>query len=147
MPSITMPPASHVAPEGDANGGHSLSDSPPQPRGTRGVMTEVAAGIVNWRHYGRDFWLCALVLFLVELGCAILVAPSPQLLEMAVCRKYYETAGSSGDDIPPVDRCKGSEVQVQLSIVLTTLSALSMLAGEDPDSISRGGPLGFFATR
>jgi hypothetical protein len=84
---------------------------------------------------------------LVELGCAILVAPSPQLLEMAVCRKYYEMAGSSGDDIPPVDRCKVSEVQVQLSIVLTILSALSMLAGEDPNSISRGCPPGFSATR
>jgi hypothetical protein len=110
-----------------------IADDAPRPGETTrsGRFGHVAAIIAHWRHYGRDFRLCALVLFLVELGCAILGAPSPQLLEMAVCRRYFGASQLSADTITLTDRCKLPEVQVQLSIVLATLSSLSMLAGEE----------------
>src|SRR6478735_6061816 len=44
--------------------------------------------IKGFRQYPMNFWLCTLLLFLVELGCAILAAPSPMLLETAVCRHH-----------------------------------------------------------
>jgi hypothetical protein len=106
-----------------------------RPRETSGGFGHVVASIAHWRHYGKQFWLSALVLFLVELGCSILGAPSPQLLEMAVCRKYPGTPQLSGDATPSANRCKLPEVQVQLSVLLTTLSSLSMFGGEESQAV------------
>lgn len=65
-------------------------------------------------------------MFLVEFGCAVLGAPSPRLLEIAICRDYYshQKARISAED------CKIQEVQVQLGFVLTALSTYSILAGQ-----------------
>ncbi|KAI0111105.1 major facilitator superfamily domain-containing protein [Nemania sp. FL0031] len=70
-----------------------------------------------------DFWLCTALMFLVEFGCAILGAPSPRLLEMVVCRDYYQKNGiiSNSQD------CKVQEVQMGLGFVLTVLSTCSVL--------------------
>ncbi|KAK2591796.1 hypothetical protein QQS21_010497 [Conoideocrella luteorostrata] len=67
-------------------------------------------------------------LFLVEFGSAILGAPSPRLLEIAVCRDYFAREGQFYDQDPPEDVCKISEVQLQLSWLLTVLSTLSVFA-------------------
>lgn len=88
-------------------------------------------GALGVRHYPPDFWLCTLELFLVALGCAILGAPSPRLLEAAVCRQYLQRDGRTHDGDPPNEVCKSSEVQVQLALVLTVLSTLSTLAGKN----------------
>ncbi|KAI0873288.1 major facilitator superfamily domain-containing protein [Hypoxylon argillaceum] len=71
-----------------------------------------------------DFWLCTMLMFLVEFGCAVLGAPSPRLLEMIVCREYYQRSHST----PTSEDCKIKEVQVQLGFVLTVLSTCSILA-------------------
>ncbi|KAI1754231.1 major facilitator superfamily domain-containing protein [Xylaria castorea] len=74
--------------------------------------------------FSIDFWLCTLLMFLVEFGCAILGAPSPRLLEMVVCEDYYRKNGNT----PTQGDCKIQEVQVQLGFLLTALSTLSVLA-------------------
>ncbi|KAI1739703.1 major facilitator superfamily domain-containing protein [Xylaria scruposa] len=74
--------------------------------------------------FSVDFWLCTMLMFLVEFGCAILGAPSPRLLEMAVCEDYYRNTGNA----PTLRDCKIQEVQIQLGFLLTALSTFSVLA-------------------
>ncbi|KAI1127256.1 major facilitator superfamily domain-containing protein [Nemania abortiva] len=71
-----------------------------------------------------DFWLCTALMFLVEFGCALLGAPSPRLLEMAVCRDYYQKS----ENVSSPHDCKTQEVQIRLGFVLTVLSTCSILA-------------------
>lgn len=73
-----------------------------------------------------DFWLCTCLMFLVEFGCAVLGAPSPRLLEIVVCREYYQQIGGS---LTQQD-CKIQEVQERLGFVLTFMSTCSILAGQ-----------------
>ncbi|KAJ8132245.1 hypothetical protein O1611_g1377 [Lasiodiplodia mahajangana] len=70
-----------------------------------------------------DFWLCTALMFLVEFGCAILGAPSPRLLELAVCRDYYQ----KNNIILNSRDCKVPEVQLRLAFGLTVLSTCSVL--------------------
>lgn len=65
-------------------------------------------------------------MFLVELGCAVLGAPSLRLLEIAVCRDYY----SHQKGTTPAQDCKIQEVQMQLGFAITALSTCSILAGQ-----------------
>ncbi|KAI0857414.1 major facilitator superfamily domain-containing protein [Xylaria cubensis] len=74
--------------------------------------------------FSIDFWLCTMLMFLVEFGCAILGAPSPRLLEMAVCEDYYR----NNSNTPTQGDCKIQEVQLQLGFLLTALSTFSVLA-------------------
>ncbi|KAI1350597.1 major facilitator superfamily domain-containing protein [Xylaria sp. FL0043] len=71
-----------------------------------------------------DFWLCTTLMFLVEFGCAVLGAPSPRLLEIVVCREYYEKHGNTTIH----QDCKTQEVQARLGFILTVLSTCSVLA-------------------
>ncbi|KAI8630194.1 hypothetical protein F5Y19DRAFT_474578 [Xylariaceae sp. FL1651] len=64
-------------------------------------------------------------MFLVEFGCAVLGAPSPRLLEIAVCRDYYRVTPSVSVQ---QEDCKVQEVQVRFGFVLTVLSTCSILA-------------------
>ncbi|KAI0423537.1 major facilitator superfamily domain-containing protein [Xylaria sp. FL1042] len=70
-----------------------------------------------------DFWLCTTLMFLVEFGCAVLGAPSPRLLEIVVCREYYEENGNTSIQ----QDCKTQEVQARLGFLLTVLSTCSIL--------------------
>lgn len=83
----------------------------------------------GFRQYPMNFWLCTLLLFLVELGCAILAAPSPMLLETAVCRHHVENKGQPLNGEPTDEFCRSKEVQVHFAFVITVLSTLSTLAG------------------
>ncbi|KAI3316738.1 major facilitator superfamily domain-containing protein [Xylariaceae sp. AK1471] len=74
-----------------------------------------------------DFWLCTTLMFLVEFGCALLGAPSPRLLEIAICRDYYRTNSVT---LIQEEDCKTQEVQLKLGFVLTVLSTCSILAGK-----------------
>ncbi|KAI1358088.1 major facilitator superfamily domain-containing protein [Xylaria arbuscula] len=71
-----------------------------------------------------DFWLCTWLMFLIEFGCAVLGAASPRLLEIVVCREYYQ---GSGDSLIQQD-CKTQQVQERLGFVLTVMSTCSILA-------------------
>lgn len=83
----------------------------------------------GFRQYPISFWLCTLLLFLVELGCAILAAPSPMLLETAVCRHHFEKDRQLLNEEPTDEFCRSKEVQVHFAFVITVLSTLSTLAG------------------
>ncbi|KAI1060691.1 hypothetical protein LB506_007401 [Fusarium annulatum] len=83
----------------------------------------------GFRQYPINFWLCTLLLFLVELGCAILAAPSPMLLETAVCRHHFEKDKQLLNGEPTDEFCRSNEVQVHFAFVITVLSTLSTLAG------------------
>ncbi|KAI0975626.1 major facilitator superfamily domain-containing protein [Xylaria arbuscula] len=61
-------------------------------------------------------------MFLVEFGCAVLGAPCPKLLEIIVCRKYYQDNGNAFIQ----QACKMREIQVRLGFVLTVLSTCSI---------------------
>ncbi|KAI0521649.1 major facilitator superfamily domain-containing protein [Xylaria bambusicola] len=74
--------------------------------------------------FTADFWLCTILMFLVEFGCAVLGAPSPRLLEIVVCREYYDENGGS---LTQRD-CKIQEVQMRLGLMLTVLSTCSIFA-------------------
>ncbi|CVL01700.1 uncharacterized protein FMAN_07899 [Fusarium mangiferae] len=82
----------------------------------------------GFRQYPINFWLCTLLLFLVELGCAILAAPSPMLLEIAVCRHHFEKDKQLLNGEPTDEFCRSNEVQVHFAFVITVLSTLSTLA-------------------
>ncbi|KAK2130076.1 hypothetical protein NOF04DRAFT_1276145 [Fusarium oxysporum II5] len=84
--------------------------------------------IKGFRQYHVNFWLCTLLLFLVELGCAILAAPSPMLLETAVCRRHFEKDRQLLNGEPTDEFCRSKEVQVHFAFVITVLSTLSTLA-------------------
>ena len=85
--------------------------------------------IKGFRQYPMNFWLCTLLLFLVELGCAILAAPSPMLLETAVCRHHFKKDRQLLNGEPTDEFCRSNEVQVHFAFVITVLSTLSTLAG------------------
>ncbi|VTT84417.1 unnamed protein product [Fusarium fujikuroi] len=82
----------------------------------------------GFQQYPINFWLCTLLLFLVELGCAILAAPSPMLLETAVCRYHFEKGRQLLNGEPADEFCRSKEVQVHFAFVITVLSTLSTLA-------------------
>ncbi|KAK2934042.1 Major facilitator superfamily [Fusarium oxysporum f. sp. vasinfectum] len=84
--------------------------------------------IKGFRQYPMNFWLCTLLLFLVELGCAILAAPSPMLLETAVCRHHFKKDRQLLNGEPTDEFCRSNEVQVHFAFVITVLSTLSTLA-------------------
>ncbi|ENH66193.1 hypothetical protein FOC1_g10008220 [Fusarium oxysporum f. sp. cubense race 1] len=84
--------------------------------------------IKGFRQYHVNFWLCTLLLFLVELGCAILAAPSPMLLETAVCRHHFEKDRQLLNGEPTDEFCRSNEVQMHFAFVITVLSTLSTLA-------------------
>ncbi|QGI64874.1 hypothetical protein CEK27_008845 [Fusarium fujikuroi] len=92
----------------------------------------------GFQQYPINFWLCTLLLFLVELGCAILAAPSPMLLETAVCRYHFEKGRQLLNGEPADEFCRSKEVQVHFAFVITVLSTLSTLAGmQDQNSAPR----------
>ncbi|KAI3584598.1 hypothetical protein IWW34DRAFT_800568 [Fusarium oxysporum f. sp. albedinis] len=93
------------------------------------VLTSAMDYIKGFRQYHVNFWLCTLLLFLVELGCAILAAPSPMLLETAVCRHHFEKDRQLLNGEPTDEFCRSNEVQVHFAFVITVLSTLSTLAG------------------
>lgn len=79
-----------------------------------------------------EFWLCCSLMFLVQLGCAILGAPSPKLLEMSVCREYlknHEPDSIPSDGNIPESTCKTDVIQGQFVFLLTAISALTNLVG------------------
>ncbi|KAJ0140513.1 Endo-1,3(4)-beta-glucanase [Fusarium oxysporum f. sp. albedinis] len=92
------------------------------------VLTSAMDYIKGFRQYHVNFWLCTLLLFLVELGCAILAAPSPMLLETAVCRHHFEKDRQLLNGEPTDEFCRSNEVQVHFAFVITVLSTLSTLA-------------------
>ncbi|EXL97082.1 hypothetical protein FOIG_10767 [Fusarium odoratissimum NRRL 54006] len=92
------------------------------------VLTSAMDYIKGFRQYHVNFWLCTLLLFLVELGCAILAAPSPMLLETAVCRRHFEKDRQLLNGEPTDEFCRSKEVQVHFAFVITVLSTLSTLA-------------------
>lgn len=93
------------------------------------VLTSAMDYIKGFRQYHVNFWLCTLLLFLVELGCAILAAPSPMLLETAVCRHHFEKDRQLLNGELTDEFCRSNEVQVHFAFVITVLSTLSTLAG------------------
>ncbi|EXK40215.1 hypothetical protein FOXG_20289 [Fusarium oxysporum f. sp. lycopersici 4287] len=92
------------------------------------VLTSAMDYIKGFRQYHVNFWLCTLLLFLVELGCAILAAPSPMLLETAVCRHHFEKDRQLLNGELTDEFCRSNEVQVHFAFVITVLSTLSTLA-------------------
>lgn len=92
-----------------------------------------SAAQVGTKKYSLDFWSCSLIMFLVELGCAILGAPSPRILEMAACRQYFEhhdpKAIPSNGNIPESD-CKNAQIQHSFTFMMTVLSTCTSLTGE-----------------
>lgn len=64
----------------DDHNGHATKDK------TRDLEAASSQGVVTH----LDLWWCFLIMFLVQLGCAVLGAPSPRLLDMIVCREYLE---------------------------------------------------------
>ncbi|KAJ2895032.1 uncharacterized protein MKZ38_006987 [Zalerion maritima] len=78
--------------------------------------------------YPKNFWLGCAVLLLVEFGCSILGAPSPRLLEEAVCREYFRDSDELSHGDPTEAACKQPEVQVQLGFLITALSVASIIA-------------------
>jgi hypothetical protein len=93
------------------------------------LQTSAIDYIRGFQQYHMNFWLCTLLLFLVELGCAILAAPSPMLLETAVCRYHFEKDRQLLNGEPTDEFCRSKEVQVHFAFVITVLSTLSTLAG------------------
>jgi hypothetical protein len=80
-----------------------------------------------------NFWSYSVMLFLLQPSCAILSAPSPRLLEMAVCRQYFESHDPKG--IPPdgnirESSCKGPEIQRTFVFMLSAISMCTNLAGD-----------------
>ncbi|KAH7164100.1 hypothetical protein DER46DRAFT_684113 [Fusarium sp. MPI-SDFR-AT-0072] len=98
-------------------------------RRIRLLPTSATEYVKGFRQYHMNFWLCTLLLFLVELGCAILAAPSPMLLETAVCRHHFEKDRRFLNGEPTDEFCRSKEVQVHFAFVITVLSTLSTLAG------------------
>ncbi|SCV29854.1 uncharacterized protein FFB14_02756 [Fusarium fujikuroi] len=97
--------------------------------GHRRTLPMSATGYASgFQQYPINFWLCTLLLFLVELGCAILAAPSPMLLETAVCRYHFEKGRQLLNGEPADEFCRSKEVQVHFAFVITVLSTLSTLA-------------------
>jgi hypothetical protein len=94
--------------------------------------TETPATNVSSERLGLDFWWYTIIMFLVTFGCAVLGAPSPRLLEMAVCRQYLEdhnpAAIPSNGDIPE-SSCKSEEIQRSFTFLLTMLSTSTNLVG------------------
>ncbi|KAI1298070.1 major facilitator superfamily domain-containing protein [Xylaria venustula] len=88
-------------------------------------MADIALIHQTWRRWlTLDFWLCTTLMFLVEFGCAVLGAPSPRLLEIIVCQKYYQDNGNAFIQ----QDCKTQEIQVRFGFVLTVISTCSVLA-------------------
>ncbi|KAI8403728.1 hypothetical protein FOFC_17171 [Fusarium oxysporum] len=72
--------------------------------------------IKGFRQYPMNFWLCTLLLFLVELGCAILAAPSPMLLETAVCRHHFKKDRQLLNGEPTDEFCRSNEYYLLLGM-------------------------------
>jgi hypothetical protein len=96
------------------------------------AITVLSAVKVHLWIRSSNFWSCSVVLFLLQLGRAVLGAPSPRLLEMAVCRQYFESHDPKG--IPPDGNmrksiCKGPETQRTFVFMLSAISTCTNLAG------------------
>ncbi len=91
------------------------------------------SGTSRFGNLAIAFWSYTLIMFLIAFGCAVIGPASPRLIEMAVCRQYFEdhdpSAISPGRDIPE-ELCKSEEVQRSFTFMLTVLSTCTNLIGQ-----------------
>lgn len=75
-------------------------------------------------HKSAVLLIGCLILVLAELGGSMFIAPFMQLLEEAICRKYYSNVVFGIDK-----RCKGDEVQKELVTLHSWSSTFMLIPG------------------
>ena len=95
---------------------------------------------VGSKTYSLEFWLHTSMTFLVGLGCAVLGAASPRVLEMAICRHYFrhhDPSSIPSDGNIPESSCKIKDIQASFTFMMTAVSTCTNLAGSfSPSSLS-----------
>ncbi|KAF8448491.1 major facilitator superfamily domain-containing protein [Kalaharituber pfeilii] len=71
-------------------------------------------------------WLCRLQVFLLGFGANILIAPTTQLLEIAICQQHFRIHEPLG--MFDARKCQVKEVQQELALIVGAVGVLSSFA-------------------